>query len=67
MRPNDQCLQLAGLLGDNPNKSFRYDELKGLLGEASKEALYHRAYRLRAAGMGIVVNRNSIKYMEIKK
>ncbi len=67
MIPNDSCLQLASLLGDNPNKSFSYDELKDLLGETSKEALYHRAYRLRVAGMSVVVNRNAIKYVEMQK
>jgi hypothetical protein len=67
VRPNDSCLQLASLLGDNPNKSFGYDELKGLMGCTSREALCRRAYRLRSAGMSIEVSNNSIRYVEIQK
>ena len=67
MRPNDSCLQLASLLGDNPNKSFSHEELRGLLGSTSRHALYQRAYRLRSAGMNIVVSNSTIKYVEIQK
>lgn len=66
MRRNVRILRLASLIGDNPNKSFSYDELRALMGYASREAFYHMAYRLRAAGMNVKVSKNSIKYLTNK-
>jgi len=57
---------LASLLGDNPNRSFTYDELKKLLKTYSNSSVYMMIYRLSNAGMEIEVKNKSIMYRRDK-
>lgn len=58
----NKFMMLASLLGDNPNRSFTFDELRALLKSFSERSVYMVIYRLRQAGMNIEVKNNMVTY-----